>query len=223
MYTWITPDKITYKYDKADYVKFKEMLELDWANILYSNHDDVNAQWVTFIEKYEEAEKLCVPKKIVQARQKRFSIQLDRETLAKKRKEYRLWKRYMETEDGKIFTEYRRWSNQLRWLTRKATKLYEQNISKQAKGNPKAFWRYVGSKTNMKSKIPDLYSTGDNNPDFLTKDDRGKAYRLGDFFSSVFTNEPDGGWNLPNKPEIKHKLKLLLTEENFDQMEFVLE
>ena len=123
----------------------------------------------------------------------------------------------METEDGKIFTEYRRCSNQLRRLTRKATKLYEQNISKQAKGNPKAFWRYVGSKTNMKSKIPDLYATDDNNPDLMTKDDKGKADRLGDFFSSVFTNEPDGGWNLPNKPEIKHKLKLLLThvtEEN---------
>ena len=99
----------------------------------------------------------------------------------------------METEDGKIFTEYRRCSNQLRRLTRKATKLYEQNISKQAKGNPKAFWRYVGSKTNMKSKIPDLYATDDNNPDLMTKDDKGKADRLGDFFSSVFTNEPDGG------------------------------
>ena len=48
----------------------------------------------------------------------------------------------------------------------------------------------------------------------MTKDDKGKADRLGDYFSSVFTNEPDGGWNLPNKPDIKHKLKLLLTEEN---------
>ena len=59
-----------------------------------------------------------------------------------------------------------------------------------------------------------MYSTDDNNPDLMTKDDKGKADRLGDFFSSVFTNEPDGGWNLPNKPDIKHKLKLLLTEEN---------
>ena len=99
----------------------------------------------------------------------------------------------METKDGKIFTEYRRCSNQLRRLTRKATKLYEQNISKQAKGNLKAFWRYVGSKTNMKSKIPDLYSTDDNNPDLMTKDDKGKADRLGYFFSSVITNEPEGG------------------------------
>ena len=79
---------------------------------------------------------------------------------------------------------------------------------------PKAPWMYVGSKTNMKSKIPNLYWTDDNNPDLMTKDDRGKADRIGDFFSSVFINEPDAGWNVPNKPEIKHKLKLLLTEEN---------
>ena len=188
-----SPDKITYKYYKADYVKVKEMLELDWPNILDNNHDDVNVQRVTFIEKYEEAEKLCVPKKIVETRQKRFSIPLDRKTLAKKRKKYRLWKRYMETEDGKIFTEYRQCSNQLRRLSSKATKLYEQNTSKQAKGNPKAFWRYVGSKTNMKNKIPDLYSTDDNNPDLMTKDDRGKADRLGDFFSSVFKSQTGGG------------------------------
>ena len=72
----------------------------------------------------------------------------------KKQNKYRLWERYTETEDGKVFTEYRWCSNQLRWLTLKTVKLYESNISKQAKSNHKAFWRYVGSKTIMKSKYP---------------------------------------------------------------------
>ena len=43
----------------------------------------------------------------------------------------------MDTEEGKIYTEYRRCSNQLRRLTRKATKIFEQNIAKDVRNNPK--------------------------------------------------------------------------------------
>ena len=79
-------DKISYEYDKADFAKFKEMMELAWANILYSNPDDVNAQWVTLGEKYEEADKLCVWNKDCTDQRETFSIPLDRKNLAKKRK-----------------------------------------------------------------------------------------------------------------------------------------
>jgi hypothetical protein len=92
--------------------------------------------------------------------------------------------------------------------------LFERGIAEKAKSNPKAFWKYVGSKTKMRSKIPDLFKSPDEDPDYMTKTDGEKADALGDFFASVFTIESDGTWELKNKPEIRHELSLVLTEEN---------
>ena len=206
-------DKIRYMYDKADYNKMRQMLDLDWTELFSNCTENVNQQWDIFITKYQEAEKTCIPRKIIRTKNRRYSVPLDRKTLAKKRKKYRLWKRYLEKEDGKIYSEYRRCSNQLRRLTRKATKIYEKNISLQAKNNPKVFWKFVGSKTKMKSKIPDLYTTEDEDPDMMTGSDQEKAETLGKIFSSVFTNEPEGTWEFLDKPEIRHSLNINITED----------
>ena len=40
----------------------------------------------------------------------------------------------------------------------------------------------MGSKTKMKSKIPDLYTTEDEDPDMMTGSDQEKAETLGNFF-----------------------------------------
>ena len=120
----------------------------------------------------------------------------------------------METEDGNIYTEYCQCSNQLRRLTKKATELFERNIANQSKQNPKAFWNYVSTKTKMRQKIPDLYYNDNEDPEFMTRNDQEKANTLGDFFSSVFTNEPEGTWELPNRPEIRYKLNLSITTES---------
>ena len=73
---------------------------------------------------------------------------------------------------------------QISWegLTKKATKIYEKNISLQAKNNPKVFWKFVGSKTKIKSKIPNLYTTKDEDPDMMTGSDQEKAETLRNFF-----------------------------------------
>ena len=75
------------------------------------------------------------------------------------------------------------------------------------------FWKFVGSKTKMKSKIPDLYTTEDEDPDMMTGSDQEKAETLGNFFSSVFTNEPEGTWEFLDKPEIRHSLNINITED----------
>ena len=142
--------KVTYMYNKADYSKMREHLQVDWEEAFRDCPNDVDKQWNIFIEKYEEAERLWVPRKVFRKGNKKYSVPLDRKTLAKKRKKYRLWQRYTETEDGKIYAEYCRCSNQLRRLTRKATKLFEKNIANQSKQNPKAFWNYVSTKTKMR-------------------------------------------------------------------------
>ena len=53
-------------------------------------------------------------------------------------------------------------------------------MAKNVKDNPKSFWRYVGSKTQRKPKIPDLHLSEES--DEFTKDDKEKAEVLGIFF-----------------------------------------
>ena len=47
----------------------------------------------------------------------------------------------------------------------------------------------------------------------MTKNDGGKAERLGEFFASVFTNEIEELWDLANKPECKEKLRIVIDKE----------
>ena len=57
------------------------------------------------------------------------------------------------------------------------------------KGNPKQFWNYAQSETKTKSSIPDLYA--DENKTKTTESNMEKVGVLADFFTSVFTQEPD--------------------------------
>ena len=210
----LEPDKIVYMYKKADYKKMIEMLDLNWDELFQDHLEDVNQLWDIFAKKYAEAESVCVPKKVVKSGTKRFTVPLDRKTLAKKRKKYRLWKRYLETREGEIYSEYRKCSNQLRRLTRKAAKICEQRIASNSKGNPKIFFKYVNSKTKLRPAVPDLYLSDDEpNKENMTSNDTDKANVFAAFFSSVQTREPDGAWLLPDKPEIKKELILNITED----------
>ena len=58
-----------------------------------------------------------------------------------------------------------------------------------AKENPKKFWSYIKSKLKTKTSIADLYT--DESKTTLTDSDEAKANVLGNFFSSVFTIEPE--------------------------------
>ena len=65
----------------------------------------------------------------------------------------------------------------------------------------------------MKSKIPDLYTTEDEDPDMMTGSGQEKAETIGKKISSVFTNEPEGTWEFLDKPEIRHSLNINITED----------
>ena len=54
-------------YNKADYNKMREHLQVDWEEAFRDCPNDVDKQWNIFIEKYEEAERLWVPRKVFRA------------------------------------------------------------------------------------------------------------------------------------------------------------
>ena len=96
-------------------------------------------------------------------------------------------------------------------MVNKLKKQYEKDMSQRAKDNPKAIWNYIKSKSKTRA---DLHLDPNDPKSEKTDDDKTKAEILAKYFSSVFTEEPEG--NIPNpKPiNIKEKMpELIINEE----------
>ena len=143
--------------------------------------------WQVYKLKMDEAMK-CIPMKVVTdgpGRQGKKFTPLDRKTLSKIKRKERLWKRYCQTNDGQIYLEYSRLSNQIRSATRKAQKNVEKNVARKAKSNPKKFWQYVNSKTKSKPSIPDLF-IGDDDGTTDKSRTTGSDKEAADLFNKYF-------------------------------------
>ena len=73
--------------------------------------DNIDEQWNIFCKRYYEAEKICVPVRRLKTGRKRFAVPMYGNTLAKRRrKKNSMWKKYIESQKGQIYVEYRRCS-----------------------------------------------------------------------------------------------------------------
>ena len=199
-----TQKRIKKLYNKADIPKMKEMLTLDWEDEFSGYENNVNGKWAAFRNKLIEVENTCIPKKVISQNTRNKCLPLDEKTRMKIRKKHRCWQRYMETKDGSRYREFCRLRNQVRNLTRKAQRVFEKQIAKDAKKNPKAFWSYVKAKSKTRDGVSDL----EKDDGTLTENDQEKAEALSKCFSSVFTQE-----NMENMPEIEQKhISHLLTD-----------
>ena len=126
--------------------------------------------------------------------QKKDRKKLDQKALSKIKRKQRLWEAYIKTGDGQKYLEYCRVRNQVRAATRKAQKLLEKQVAKEAVSNPKKFWQFVSNKTKSRPTIPDLLLDDDDedneNAEFTTSDQE-KANRFNEFFASVFNPKTD--------------------------------
>ena len=98
----------------------------------------------------------------------------------------------METRLSKYYTDYCKVRNKVKNMTKYFRKQKEKSISSNVRNNPKAFWKYAGSKINTTNSIMGLHINPKDNKSGITNDDKSKANILNDYFASVFTNEPDG-------------------------------
>ena len=99
------PNKIMCDYVKADNQKMQQMRDINWEEYLGESKDDIDKMWTKFVRKYEKADIECIPRKVVKTG-KKFSFTLDRKSLAKRKKKYRLWKWFLATKDAKVYEEY---------------------------------------------------------------------------------------------------------------------
>ena len=105
---------------------------------------------------------------------RRGDIPLEPNIIGQIKRKHTVWKRYMETRDGKIYHDYCRIRNQVKALTRHMRKIFEKNLAKEAKRNPKAVWKYIKTKRKTKEGISELNTNPDDTNSPVTKTDQEK-------------------------------------------------
>ncbi len=126
-----------------------------------------------------------------------------------------LSRRYLATKDATVRKEYNRVRNQVKREMRKLRKKFELNLAKESKKNPKAIWRYINGQSKTRRGISELHTDPTDENSSVTDNDTEKANILGEFYSSVFTREPEG--NVPRIPtcNVDHQMdRLHVTKES---------
>ncbi len=202
--------KLKRYYNKADYVKINQAISnINWDEE-FGCLSDINTMWSMFQSKIASIEDQFIPKKIVTISSKQKSrIPLDSSTFAQIRRKNTLSRRYLLTKDPTVRQEYNRIRNKVKSSMRKLRKKFEKNLAKEAKQNPKAVWRYINAQSKTRKGIGELHVDPTDENSGVTDCDREKAEILAEFFTSVFTREPDG--EVPSLPErnVKYPMKWL--------------
>ena len=100
-------------------------------------------------------------------------------------------------------------------MVRKAKIQMEKELAENAKVNPKKFWQYANSKRKTKSGIGELKATNSNGEVKTAKTDKEKAEVLANFYSRLFTREPDG-----DIPQLEaYQIQYPFTESKFEESE----
>ena len=203
-------------YNKANYDDInREISSYDWDAVL-TEDEDINIMWDRFKGKIKDIENRHVPtRNIKQTGKRKKGFPVDRETLNKIRLKNTLSRRAIRTKDPEVRRQYNRTRNQVKKMTRKLRKQFEDDISKKAKTNPKLIWQYIKSKSKTREGIGELYVNQDLKKGKKTDKDTDKANLLGEFFSSVFVREPDGEIPTIEDRHVTHNMyKLVISEED---------
>jgi Skp family chaperone for outer membrane proteins len=178
---------ISFKYDKGNYISMAEELDLiNWEKKFKDR--DTQECWDIFQGIVTELRDKWIPlRRQTIGNKKTKPLWMNEKALAKVKKKHAAWRRYLQTRDGEEYAEYCKARNQARNATRRAVSDFEKQIAQEAKKNPKAFYRYVQSKTKSRTGIGDL----DTERGPATTDEE-KAQALNNFFASVFVQEDQG-------------------------------
>jgi hypothetical protein len=188
-----TSKRILYKYDKGDYRKMAEMLDINWENELKdcSTQEAMNR----LDKRYKAAEEECIPKATISGilSCKVKPSWLNNHALRKVKRKHSAWIRYLNTKDGLDYQRYITKRNEATRATKEARKEFETSLAKECRKNSKGVWKYIKSRK-KNSGLPNLKKK-DNT---LTKTAKEIAETLNDQYYSVFTDEDTS--TIPNIP-----------------------
>ena len=116
---------------------------------------------------------------------KKKPLWMNNAALTKVRKKHQAYRRYLTTKEGEDYLRYTQLRNEAQKAVRREKRQFENNIAKECKKNPKAFWGYYKDRTSKFQQIPTLIDEAGNKVEC----DEGKAECLNNFFASVYTAE----------------------------------
>ena len=133
-------------YDKGNYEEFnKAISDTEWKSLL---------NWTKFHDKIRELKKRFVPSRQVKQTTKRKSnYPIDKKTLEKIKEKHALCRKSINSKDPNVRMKYNKVRNQVKNLTNKLKRKYEQTLSSNAKKNPKAIWKYIKAKSKTRTGI----------------------------------------------------------------------
>ena len=165
---------------KTNYTAVREELSKpNWHELLNSNFE---TDYDTFFNYHRNSMEKHSP--LNKSPKERKYIYMTAEAIRLKNAKSRLWKRYVATKTKFYRDKYIRCKDNLRSLTRKLRRDFEQNVASMIKSKPKVFWKYAKSRLKTKPTISTL-----SKPNGIKATSyKDKAETL-IFFSSVFTLE----------------------------------
>ena len=170
----------------------RQSLCIDWGALLDACDNDINKMWDTFKNIIHTHCNIHIPKKSKPfcGKKTTWTTPLNIEVRKIIKRKHRLWSRYVETKDPKIYNKFKETRNNVRREIRKMRRVEQLSVARNCKANPKAFWSYIKKKTKSNSFINDLKYISDDGKDQIASTDTDKADVLSKLFSSVYVKQP---------------------------------
>lgn len=201
--------QMKYLYNKADYHGMRKALEAeDWENLMHGKNCE--EQWYIFESIVKTAIEKFVPHRKFTAvkAHRRKPMWMSEKVMTKLRKKKVAFNRWMQTKDGHDYQEYAKARNAAKTETRRAVRDFEKEVAKQAKKNPKAFYRYVNSKLKTRTGVGNLRTK--DGDELVNNSEKAEAFSS--FFSDVFTRE-----DMHSLPTINKESSVDMSDVDIDE------
>ena len=173
-----------FNYHKGDYKKISEHLnKYEW----YEMMKDMGAEeaFKCFEDILTKLMNEFIPKFKHSGKNKRKKLWMNRDSRRQSRRKRKYFRRFLATRLDSDLQAAKKEAKALTRLTKKLRKAFERDIAKEARKNPKGFWRYCRSLMKTRADIGEILKADGT----MTAGNEDKAKAFNDYFSSVFTRE----------------------------------
>ncbi|XP_069109562.1 uncharacterized protein [Argopecten irradians] len=191
-----------------------EISNIDWEN----NIDELNTvdAWAYFVDKIKSSMERYIPVTKSRPGRRHRKDWMNVETINTLKRKRKTWEIYKRNKTNANWETYRLARNRATSSLRSASIQYESKIAKEFKTDSKSFWKFIKSRTNTKTGVPDLELENG----VIETEDEGKSKELNRFFASVFTKEDHNIIPTPTTVNLQSELLEIhvTTEEVFKKL-----
>ena len=184
----VYPDEIEEEprlnYHKGNYEKISEELDNFMWHEMMENKSAEEA-FECFEDILSKLMKEHIPKSKNSKKNGNKKLWMNRDSRRQRRRKRKSFKRFLSSRLDSDYQAAKKEAKALSRLTKKLRKAFERDIAKEARKNPKAFWRYCRSLMKTRADIGEILKADGS----MTKGNEEKAKAFNDYFSSVFTKE----------------------------------